>query len=252
MKPKLSTPALKVVGRRTIDSFTGEYAFLSNFFRGDRSVDLPRMPRSGATAEHVFQALKTEDSLERVQILKACSPATAKKLGRKCTLRPDWEETKIAAMREVLQAKFSDIELGNKLLMTGDAYLVEGNNWGDYFWGKVDGRGQNWLGRLLMEVRGELRMGRIQSEEAPPQLFQGVTSVAASFILEIHFDEVVAVVNAINCDLPPDLHHDELDVWKRCDDASYRRFVMGFAAEDCTTEPEADALAYISWVIDEE
>ncbi len=44
-------------------------------------------------------------------------------------------------------------DLAEKLLATGDAVLEEGNNWGDEFWGVVDGRGMNWLGTLLMTVR---------------------------------------------------------------------------------------------------
>lgn len=40
---------------------------------------------------------------------------------------------------------------------TGDVELVEGNWWGDRFWGVCDGVGENRLGRCLMEVRKELR-----------------------------------------------------------------------------------------------
>jgi predicted NAD-dependent protein-ADP-ribosyltransferase YbiA (DUF1768 family) len=51
-------------------------------------------------------------------------------------------------------------ELGEKLLGTGDAYLEEGNTWHDEVWGVYAGRGTNWLGKILMEVRGELRARR--------------------------------------------------------------------------------------------
>jgi len=44
-----------------------------------------------------------------------------------------------------------------RLLATGDQELIEGNTWGDRFWGVCDGEGQNQLGRLLMELRNELR-----------------------------------------------------------------------------------------------
>jgi hypothetical protein len=40
--------------------------------------------------------------------------------------------------------------------------LVEGNRWGDQFWG-VDlrtGLGENHLGKILMKVRDELRSNR--------------------------------------------------------------------------------------------
>ena len=48
-------------------------------------------------------------------------------------------------------------ELGNKLLETGNQELVEGNTWGDIFWGVCNGKGQNWLGKILMMVRDEIR-----------------------------------------------------------------------------------------------
>ena len=112
-----------------------------------------------ATVEHYFQAMKTKDPSEREAIRLAGSPGQAKRLGRKATLRPDWEEIKLAVMRQALHAKFKPGNLdGRYLLSTGDAYLIEGNDWGDRFWG-VDGGGQNWLGHLLMARRAELRGG---------------------------------------------------------------------------------------------
>jgi predicted NAD-dependent protein-ADP-ribosyltransferase YbiA (DUF1768 family) len=47
-------------------------------------------------------------------------------------------------------------ELLKQLLATGDEELVEGNGWGDRFWGKVDDIGENNLGKILMGVRREL------------------------------------------------------------------------------------------------
>lgn len=44
-----------------------------------------------------------------------------------------------------------------RLAETGDVDLVEGNTWGDTFWGVYNGRGENWLGVLLMLTREELR-----------------------------------------------------------------------------------------------
>ena len=31
------------------------------------------------------------------------------------------------------------------------------NIWGDHLWGSVNGIGKNWLGRILMQVRAELK-----------------------------------------------------------------------------------------------
>ena len=69
------------------------------------------------------------------------------------------KETEPSARGELLYRKFAIPSLREKLLATGDAYLEEGNNWGDTIWGTVNGRGQNHLGRLLMEVRDAIRKG---------------------------------------------------------------------------------------------
>lgn len=46
----------------------------------------------------------------------------------------------------------------NSLLKTGDAVLIEGNNWGDKIWGQVDGIGENYLRKILMKIREELKI----------------------------------------------------------------------------------------------
>ena len=48
-------------------------------------------------------------------------------------------------------------ELRDALLATGNSLLIEGNTWGDYFWGKVNGHGENHLGLILMDVREKLK-----------------------------------------------------------------------------------------------
>jgi predicted NAD-dependent protein-ADP-ribosyltransferase YbiA (DUF1768 family) len=65
---------------------------------------------------------------------------------------------KVDVMRDLIAQKFAvGSELADRLLATGDQELVEGNTWGDTFWGVCDGVGENWLGRLLMERRAALR-----------------------------------------------------------------------------------------------
>lgn len=140
-----------------IDRFEGKYRFLSNFYQHKFTSLTGERWQSG---EHAFQAAKLTPGLSRrlyLQIKQAASPGQAKRLGRQVPLRPDWEEIKVNIMRNILRAKFRDPELREMLLATGDAALVEGNYWYDTFWGVCNGRGQNWLGRLLMEVREEAR-----------------------------------------------------------------------------------------------
>lgn len=136
-----------------ITSFSGEYAFLSNFWK----------EWDGKTVEHFFQACKTDDDEEQYFIIGAATPGEAKRLGRKATLRPDWEEIKDNDMYVLVKDKFGNPELKAKLLATGDAELVEGNTWGDTYWGVCRGVGQNKLGQILMRVREELRDGESNS-----------------------------------------------------------------------------------------
>ena len=77
-------------------------------------------------------------------------------MGRRLKLRSDWEEIKDSVMYTCLISKFQDPEMRKKLLGTGDAVLIEGNNHGDRYWGMVNGEGKNKLGRLLMQVRSEI------------------------------------------------------------------------------------------------
>ncbi len=135
-----------------ISSFDGEHAFLSNFFPCEVARDGILYP----TVEHAFQAAKTNDTFDKMQIAIAETPGRAKRLGRKVTLRPDWEEIKLAVMEDCLREKFcGGSELRAKLVATGDEELVEGNWWNDTFWGVCNGKGENHLGKLLMKLRAE-------------------------------------------------------------------------------------------------
>jgi ribA/ribD-fused uncharacterized protein len=139
-----------------IKQFQGGFRFLSNFHPGHVALDNVRYD----TVEHAFQAAKTLDSRERQQVRLAETPGKAKKLGRKVTLRDDWELIKIDVMEDFVRQKFTrHPDLKQQLLDTGDAEIEEGNTWRDTFWG-VDlktGQGENWLGKILMKVREELK-----------------------------------------------------------------------------------------------
>ena len=60
-------------------------------------------------------------------------------------------------MKRLLKMKFAIPELKEMLLATGDEELVEGNYWRDTIWGVCDGVGENHLGKMLMEIREDLR-----------------------------------------------------------------------------------------------
>jgi ribA/ribD-fused uncharacterized protein len=147
----------------TIDRFDGtKYRFLSNFWPSEVVYDGEVYP----TVEHAYQAAKTLDVNARRAIREASTPGKAKRLGQKVVYRENWENLKYTVMEELLKQKFkwsdSGCELGNLLEETGDQELIEGNTWGDVYWGVCDGKGQNNLGKILMDIRSDLHQ---QSED---------------------------------------------------------------------------------------
>lgn len=137
----------------TIDLFRFEFGFLSNFHEASIWVDGERFP----SVEHAYQASKATEESTRKLIREARTPAIAKKLGYSCKLPADWDTKKIGIMRRLVREKFKNPLLRSMLLATEGANLVEGNTWNDRFWGVCRGSGQNWLGKILMEVRDECR-----------------------------------------------------------------------------------------------
>lgn len=136
-----------------IKSFDGNYRWLSNFY--ECSVEING--KEFNSAEHAYQAHKTNDPRWFDDIKNAATPGKAKRLGAKCPVMGDWDSIKVEVMKKCVRAKFSqNADLKEKLLAT-DGYLEEGNNWGDKFWGTNDGIGYNMLGKILMEIRAELR-----------------------------------------------------------------------------------------------
>lgn len=133
----------------TITRFREEYFFLSNFYPVEISMGEEIYP----TLEHAYQASKTLDENERLSIQYQPTPGKAKRASAELTVRKDWDSIKVHIMRNLLEQKFSKPSLKKMLLETGDEEIVEGNTWGDTFWGVCKGKGKNVLGKLLMEIR---------------------------------------------------------------------------------------------------
>lgn len=140
-----------------IGEFFGEYRFLSNF----ASSPIVWKDVTWPTVEHAYQAAKSLDPDVHERIRQLATPGAAKRAGKVIALRPDWEVVKVSIMLELVWLKFTqNPHLADKLLATGDAFLEEGNTWNDRFWGVCppqSGRGENYLGWILMEVRERLR-----------------------------------------------------------------------------------------------
>jgi ribA/ribD-fused uncharacterized protein len=147
------------------------FRFLSHFHPSPIEIDNELWP----TVEHFYQAQKSLDPDYRRAIRAAVSPGMAKRLAappdpksraskkswflaHEALPRADWREVKVDLMRHADFAKYSQNgDLATLLLATGDAELVEDSPF-EPFWGiGPDGRGLNWAGRVLMEVRELLR-----------------------------------------------------------------------------------------------
>lgn len=134
-----------------------EYYVLSNFSAFRVNV----FGREFDTAEHAYQWSKFRES----NLAIACRIRTARSAHEAFKLaesnrdmrRKDWDDVKLDTMLQVLRAKESQHEyVRRKLLQTEGRELIE-NSWRDDFWGWGENRnGQNWLGRLWMEVRSDL------------------------------------------------------------------------------------------------
>lgn len=143
--------------------FTGRLGFLSNF--DETPFLVPQLGAVALSGEHAFNALKTLDPAQRLEVLSAPTPGLSKRRGRRVDLRPGWDAgVRVWAMQRVLTAKFALPEMSRRLEGTGDAVLVETNHWHDQFWGDcrcvacAPTRGKNMLGELLMAIRAHARL----------------------------------------------------------------------------------------------
>jgi ribA/ribD-fused uncharacterized protein len=131
--------------------------------------------RSYPTSEHAYQAGKARKPAVREWILNAPTPALAAMAAHGLyvwDVVPDWAQVKFDRMRAVLRAKFDQhADLRELLLSTGNARLVEAgsvNNAVNRLWGEVDGKGENMLGVMLMELRA-LYVQRPPGTGTPPE-----------------------------------------------------------------------------------
>lgn len=138
-----------------ISEFKGKYRFLSNFYPVTITTDDGLIYPS---VEHAYQASKTFDMGERFKISELPTPGLAKKAGKSVKLREDWDKIKLDVMYNLCFKKFVyNADLRHALLETENEELVEGNYWGDTFWGVCRGEGENHLGKILMEIRESLK-----------------------------------------------------------------------------------------------
>lgn len=133
-----------------ISEFKNEYYFLSNYYPC-------KVVYNGIMFKNTEAAFHAQKNPEKAMSFMFLNPSNAKREGRQVQLREDWEEVKDNIMYEINLAKFTqNPDLKAKLLATGNEELVEGNTWGDQYWGVAFGYGYNKLGKILMRIRREL------------------------------------------------------------------------------------------------
>lgn len=159
---------LGVTGKIMIQKFEGRYGFLSNFY----PCEITHQGIVYPSVEHYYVAMKCNGPQLmngfqytpidfREMVANIPHPGTVKKLGRKISVRKDWNEKKLEFMNWAIREKFKDERLADMLIETGDVLIYEGNYWHDTFWGvcscdKCADKGHNHLGKILMKVRDEL------------------------------------------------------------------------------------------------
>jgi len=148
----------------TFNRLKDPYGEFSNFYPISIHID----SKEYKSSEHYYQSKKYENTKWEDHVRSQEKPYEAAREGRRkdLPLREDWEDVKVLVMRRILIAKFKRIEyMRNLLLSTGNAEIVEYSD-KDYFWGRgKDGAGYNMLGKLLMEMREEIKSEEERKEK---------------------------------------------------------------------------------------
>lgn len=184
LKPKKLTPEV-ASAPETIGFYRANekpYGAFSNLFKRSIIFEDTRYP----TSEHAYQAGKALKPAVRNWILAAPTPALAAMAAHGLytwDVVSDWASVKFNRMRSVLRAKFTQhADLAELLLSTGEARLVESgtvNNAVNRLWGEVQGRGENMLGKMLMELRSDLRKEGAPNEGKPRRVSSKVMKASS-------------------------------------------------------------------------
>ena len=166
-------PLTSIAFRKTKEHYGGLSNMASGFPIVVNGIRIP-------TSEALYQACRypNRPEVQRL-IIGQRSPMTAKMKAKRFIgdTRRDWDNVRVRIMRWCLRVKLAQhwTTFGRLLLSTGDAPIVEDSR-KDAFWGAKrtnDGElvGTNALGRLLMELREELKEpnhNQLRSVAPPP------------------------------------------------------------------------------------
>ncbi|HXQ67662.1 MAG TPA: NADAR family protein [Alphaproteobacteria bacterium] len=177
------SPSLADAGDRPVRRFQGADRYLSNMYYaavawGDAVTPLRLWPLNELPYV-LAKTLSPEARAEGMELFRAVEQArpgaggaAINRWGKDLVLRPDWDRAKDAVMLALVRDKFArNAGLKALLLASGNGLIEEGNDWGDLYWGVAlkgkpkrgikAGDGQNKLGKILMQVRDELRRGEV-------------------------------------------------------------------------------------------
>lgn len=146
-----------------ITEFKGEYDRLSSFY----PVEVTIHNRVYPTVEQAYQSVKSyRESWKATCSSPRIKPGEIKRASRNLEdIRPDRDRIKLSVMEYLVLQKFKQEPFRSKLLATGDLNIAEGNRRGDDFRGIClkKNKGQNHLGRMIMEVRKTLQAETVKT-----------------------------------------------------------------------------------------
>lgn len=157
---------------------TGEYGFFSNLYKKPLIFE----DREFSCGESAYQYGKFRDEDTRKWAMESPKPHLLSILAHGLfvwDIVSNWSKIKVNRMYNVLKVKFSDPELKEKLLNTGNSVLIE-NSKTDAFWGigKL-GKGKNTLGKLLMRLREEIKKENYSCQnESSKQIFLNCDTIS--------------------------------------------------------------------------
>lgn len=119
------------------------------------------------STENFYQAMKYKEQPIR-RIISKMTPQDAKKYSRENYMTNERMESasgRIRVMTYAQRQKYAIDEFQQKLLLTGNCHIEEGNWWNDKFWGTdiKTREGENHLGKIIMNLRKEIQ-DNIQKE----------------------------------------------------------------------------------------
>lgn len=146
---KLAQPKIFFHGK------SNEYGFLSNFFPAPFDDE---DGRTWPTSEHYYQAHKYVDPKKReeVRLMKTPFETSYHTNHQDTEIRADWSSVKDEIMKKALHLKFKDPQLAQMLIDTRPYELVERTEHDSYWGTGSDGKGENRLGKMLVQLRDQL------------------------------------------------------------------------------------------------